>query len=350
MRRDVDYSAGLKGAFKAGGEGWVWEESDGAEELLRLTLVCESRPVVNILCSPNEPVGSFKHRYGIPTAMRLHQGSKSGPPLREDETLAQNGVANGDVIHGLLHRSPGASELHRMAAEQSLSEMEDETAVGTEEDAEVAAHNPEHVLASADEGPKHSLTNKNEQWMGPRFAFKQPEGAEFTVKHLAWMTNQPYPWQLASIGDAVRNATPKRTSPSPESHPGARGSSWPGWRNSFFPAQRVSPTKDSPGLAMHAANEASGVARADDGRTSSSSGLQRSGAARSSSPLLVPSKLPARLTPISLAPLPRGASPLPNAFHERASDSPGVRRSPSTIKLFVPKAAKASPPIAPGRE
>jgi hypothetical protein len=42
------------------------------------------------------------------------------------------------------------------------------------------------------------------QWMGPRFAFKQPEGPEFATKHLAWMTNKPFPWQLAGIGDAAR--------------------------------------------------------------------------------------------------------------------------------------------------
>lgn len=47
------------------------------------------------------------------------------------------------------------------------------------------------------------------QWMGPRFAFKQPEGAEFSTKHLAWMTSKPYPWQLAGIGDAARGLVPR---------------------------------------------------------------------------------------------------------------------------------------------
>lgn len=45
--------------------------------------------------------------------------------------------------------------------------------------------------------------------MGPRFAFKQPEGAEFSTKHLAWMTSKPYPWQLAGIGDAARGLVPR---------------------------------------------------------------------------------------------------------------------------------------------
>jgi hypothetical protein len=45
--------------------------------------------------------------------------------------------------------------------------------------------------------------------MGPRFAFKQPEGPEFATKHLAWMTNKPYPWQLAGIGDAARGLVPR---------------------------------------------------------------------------------------------------------------------------------------------
>jgi hypothetical protein len=162
---DIDTSSGLKGSFE--GEGWEWDEGENEVArragALRITLVCESRPVAIILCLADEPITSLKHRHGIPPFMQLAKGSRSGSLLNEGESLTANGVGDGDVVYGLIARPPTASELHRMAAVETLSQLDDEAVVCNAEDAEVAAANLEPLLASVGQDLAQSYSSKLEK-------------------------------------------------------------------------------------------------------------------------------------------------------------------------------------------
>jgi hypothetical protein len=161
--QDADCSGGLKGSFEAGGEVWEWDEVARRDGVLRITLACESRAVVTILCSADEPIVSLKHRFGIPTFLQLSKGNWEGPLLREEESLAANGVNDGDLICGKHVHPPTAGEVHRMAAVETLSQLDDEAAIASAEDAEVAAHNLEPLLASVGQDLAQSYSSKLEK-------------------------------------------------------------------------------------------------------------------------------------------------------------------------------------------